>query len=184
MKRLLLWTSIACLGCGACQSSSPRLNSPPHGQADDVSDLQGTYVQMTDNALLADMTVADIHFVPNRAMLNALGEERLCRLAALMEIYGGTVRLNTNLADEALVKERLDQVTKYLAEAGVDTSGHVVVLGMPDGRGMSADEAILIKQNEGTYKPKKSAGGSGALPTGGGSGSSPTGGASGGSQSY
>ena len=131
---------------------------------------------------LADMTVTDIHFVPNRAALNTLGEERLCRLAALMEIYGGTIRLNTSLTDEALVKERLEQVTKYLAEAGIDTTGHAVVLGMPDGRGMSADEAILIKQNEGTYKPKKSAGGGGAPPTGGTTGGA--GGGTGGSQSY
>ncbi len=168
MRRLMLCASIAGLVCGACQTPSPRLNAPPHGEAEDVSELQSMYAQMIDNELLADMTVTDVDFVPGRAMLNKLGEDRLCRLAGLLEVYGGTVRLDTNLTDQPLIKERLSVITKFLEGEGIDTSGPVVVLGMPDSRGMAADEAILIKQNEGTYKPKGGASGGGSSPAAGG----------------
>ncbi len=160
MRRLLLWTTVVCVGCGACQNPSPRLNAPPHGEPEITSDMQGEYVHMTDNALLADMTVSDFHFVTDRAKLTTLGEERVARLAALIEIYGGTVRFNTTSDNKPLVDARLKEIERVLAEAGVDTTGeHAVVLGMPESTGMPADQAVLIKQNEGTYKPKKGSGG-------------------------
>ncbi len=65
-------------------------------------DLQGTYVYMTDNALLESMSVADYHFLPNRPLLTTLGKQRLYRLAALVEEYGGEIRFNTTLRDERL----------------------------------------------------------------------------------
>ena len=137
-----------------CNSPGARLNAPPHGQAEETSDLQGTFTYMADNALLADMTVSDMHFLPHRALLNDLGEQRLSRLASLMEAYGGTVRFNTDLTAEGLIEERTKVVIDFLAEAGIDTTREVVRHEMPGGRGMLATEAILIKANEGTYSPK------------------------------
>ncbi len=158
MNRLLPGLFAAGLMCGACQEPAPRLNMPPHGTEGKPAELQAEYTHMVDNALLTDMVVSDIHFVPQRAMLNSLGEERLSRLASLMELYGGTVRFSTYLTDEKLVAERIEQVRSYLSAAGIDTTTETVVAGVAEGRGMDAAQAVLIKANEGTYVPKKKGG--------------------------
>jgi len=155
MHRPLLLLIVAAALPLACNTPGARLNAPPHGQACKTSDLQGTFTYMVDNALLADMTVSDHHFLPHRAALNDLGRARLGRLASLLEAYGGTIRLNTDLTDEELIAGRTQTVVDFLAEAGIDTSRQVVVCDLPGGEGMSAKEAILIKVNEGTYKPQQ-----------------------------
>ncbi len=155
---------------------SARLNAPPHGASDRTTDLQGTFVYMSDNALLASMTVSDVHFVPNRAALNELGRERLSRLVALMDSYGGTIRLNSDEADERLVDQRVMAVLQFLSEAGVDTRGsEVVKRDLSGGRGLNAEDAILIKLIEGSYRPKAGAGAAGpsASPGAGAGAASP-----------
>jgi len=155
MRRLLLGILAVCTICG-CQGAKPRLNAPPHGQTANPSDMQASYEHMIDNALLTDMTVSDVHFLPHRARLNALGEERLSRLASLMQEYGGTIRFNTDLADDdELVERRTEAILAFLDEVGLDTSAEVLAQGLPGGDGMPAEEAILIKQNEATYKAGK-----------------------------
>lgn len=142
-----------------CSKPNERLNAPPHGVAESVNKMQGTFVYMGDSALLADMTVSDMHFLPHREKLNSLGEQRIARLAELMKAYGGTVRLNSDASDEAMLKKRIDAVVAALAEFGVDTKGEIVKADLSGGRGMSAAEAVLIKREEGQYvKGKKSAG--------------------------
>ena len=89
---------------------------------------------LTDNALLADMTVSDRHFLPHRAKLNHLGVQRLSRLASLMDAYGGVVRFNSELDDEELIAQRTEAIVEFLAEAGVDTTREVLVEDMPGGR--------------------------------------------------
>lgn len=158
MRNLLACAVVAGLLAAGCSSPPPRLNAPPHGTPETTSDLQDTYVHMTDNALLADMTVSDIHFLPHRALLSSLGEERLSRLALLMQAYGGTIRFSTNLVDEDLVSARIDQVLEFLCQAGIDATTETVQLGMPGGRGLDANEVILIKTYEGTYQPGASGG--------------------------
>jgi hypothetical protein len=157
MHRLLTFAVAASLLAGGCNTPGARLNAPPHGPAYTAADLQGTFTYMTDNALLADMTVCDMHFLPHRALLNDLGVQRLNRLAALMEAYGGTIRFNTALTDEDLIARRTGVIMDFLAQAGVDTTREVVMRDMAGGEGMSAREAILIKAEEGTYDPKKKA---------------------------
>lgn len=137
------------------------MNAPPHGTAEEASPLRAEFVQMEDNALLADMCLTDVHFVPHRAMLNALGEARLARLAALLEVYGGSVRFSTDETDTKLTDERVARIREYLTEVGVDTSAERVAVGLPADRGMDATQAVLIKVNEGTFKPKKQSAGSG-----------------------
>ncbi len=148
-----------CLGAallaGCAGSPAARLNSPPHGPAVETVDMQGTFVYMNDNALLADMTVCDYHFIPHRALLNTTGQERVHRLAMLMQAYGGEIRFNSDLTDETLLTARIKTVRELLAEQGVDTTREVIHRDLPGGEGMNADEAILIKKQEGTYNPKK-----------------------------
>lgn len=162
MRRLLVCSIVIGLGCGACQKPAARLNAPPHVTTDETSPMRAEFAQMEDNALLADMCVTDAHFVPQRAMLNSLGEERLGRLAALLEMYGGNVRFSTDETDRKLTDARTERIRAYLAEAGIDTTAERVATGLPGSRGMDAAQAILIKANEGTYIPKKKSGSAGA----------------------
>lgn len=148
----LVWATALLAGCN---SPEARLNAPPHGHTESTSDLQMTFVHMTDNAMLHDMTVADMHFMPHRAKLTTLGEERLTRLAGLMEEYGGDIRFNTNLEDTGLIAQRVQAIRDFLADSGVDTTSMSITPDMPGGPGMDARESILIKMHEGTYDPKK-----------------------------
>ncbi len=113
---------------------------------------------MVDNALLADMSVSDVHFLPGQARLNSLGEEHLRRLARLLELYGGTVRFNTDETDQKLVADRTARIITFLCEAGIDATSEMVSRDLPASAGMDAAQAILIKVNEGTYAPKKKSG--------------------------
>lgn len=158
MYRILCVGVSACLLTAGCQSTSPRLNAPPHGSAESVHDMQGVFSYMTDNALLADMSVSDMHFLPHRALLSTLGQQRLSRLAQLINAYGGTIRFNSNLEDEALLDKRSSTIVEYLAELGLDTSSEIVTRDIRGGSGMDASEVILIKVNEGTYDPTRDAG--------------------------
>jgi hypothetical protein len=166
MHRLLFIAVTGSLLAGGCNTPGARLNAPPHGQPYATADLQGTFAYMADNALLADMTVSDMHFLPHRSLLNDLGVQRLNRLASLMEAYGGTIRFNTELTDEDLIARRTGVIMDFLAQAGVDTTREVVLRDMPGGAGMAATEAILIKAEEGTYDPKDKASGAAAGTTG------------------
>ena len=156
MTRLVPGVIAVLAVCGGCQKPAPRLNAPPHGTTENPIELRDTYAQMVDNALLADMSVSDAHFVPHRSMLNSLGEERLHRLAGLLELYGGTIRFSTDVEDEELIRTRTDAIVAFLKQEGADTTANVLKRDMPGGRGMDAAQAILIRVNEGRYKPKKS----------------------------
>ena len=170
MRARLFLLAITCVGLGGLGcSNSPdaRVNAPPHGDSETTSDLQGTLVYMNDNAMLADMNMSDMHFIPHRAMLTSLGEERLSRMAELMKAYGGELRYNTDLtADDPLRGKRIASLVDFLNETGLKTTAPDVKLDAPGGRGMDATGAILIKANEGVYKPKKSGGGGNAGATG------------------
>ena len=155
MNRAPLWIASLGLLCMACNSPEPRLNAPPHGVAEEVNEMQSMYTYMNDNALLADMTISDIHFLPHRAILSSLGEQRLSRLASLMEAYGGEIRFDTCLDDQVLVERRTETIIDFLQDAGIDAAADVVSEGLPGGRGIDATEAILIKANEATYNPDK-----------------------------
>jgi hypothetical protein len=126
-----------------CNQSSQRLNAPPQGAAEQANPLQEQYVYMQDNALLADMSISDIHFVPHTAELNGLGARRLNRYAQLLAVYGGTLNYDTELkAGDPLVDQRLEHATEYLKLAGLNPDKFKIVVGLPGGRGLPADQAI------------------------------------------
>ena len=162
MTRLIPLFAVLALTAAGCNEPRQRLNAPPHGEPTTTADAQGTLVYMNDNALLANMTISDMHFLPHRAQLNSMGMERLSRLAQLMQAYGGTIRFNTDETDEALLTKRTDTVMQFLREAGMTTSSELVTRDLSGGKGMLATEAVLIRANEGTYVPKAKGGGTGA----------------------
>jgi len=100
---------------------------------------------MVDNALLHDMSIAEIHFVPHTRELSGTGIARLDRMAMMLDTYGGTVRYETDVTDEAFVQKRLDHVHEYLATTGCDMSRVEVKAMMSGGRGMSAVKALAAE---------------------------------------
>lgn len=161
-------TIMGCAACVAvmsgCNQPESRMNAPPHGMPENVHEMQGTYTYMADNALLADMSISDMHFLPHRAQLTSQGEQRVERLAELMRAYGGTLRLSSRGLDAGLLSQRAAAVRARLAECGVDTTQEVLVQDMPGGAGMDAAQAILIRKELGVFKPTKE-GAAGGLPS-------------------
>ncbi len=112
----------------------------------------GAYLDhMVDNAILHDMSVADIHFIAHTSELSGVGEARLNRMARLLNTYGGTVRYETLLKDEALIQQRLGHVRDYLSLTGCNMERVRFAAMMSGGRGMPGDEAV-IKFRKGTAK--------------------------------
>ncbi len=134
-----------------CSSAPPteRLNAPPQGAADRASSLSESFAYMVDNAILHDMSVADIHFIPHSSELSGTGVVRLARLSPMLTEYGGIVRYETYEKDEKLVSERLAHVQEFLTEEGCDMSRVQVKTMISGGRGLRATDAIRI-QNKGT----------------------------------
>jgi hypothetical protein len=160
MKRMTvatigLWTSVLvaviCFGCEKQESS--RLNAPPQGVTDRPHELQEPYVFMVDNAMLGDMNMSSVHFVPHQAELNSLGVRRLKRFASLLDIYGGTLRYDGAEADPQLRAARMQKLSEFLVDAGIKKDRFNVAEALAGGRGMAGSEALLIRVST-RYDPK------------------------------
>jgi hypothetical protein len=109
------------------------------------------------NAELADMAIADIHFLPNRSALNSNGTQRLNHLAWLTDQYGGTIKLDMKDPKSKLTDERLATVKAYLKTWGLTDDKIKVEVGLPDNEGMDANEAINVYQDTRYKKSDKNA---------------------------
>ncbi len=134
----------ACNTCQKCANLNTATDVQVEKMDTSMDDPQDHFVNMADNAMLHDMSVADIHFVPHTTELSGTGATRLNRMATLLDTYGGTVRYETFNTDEELVNRRIEHVREYLALAGCDMGRVDVKTGLSGGRGMAADRAILI----------------------------------------
>ena len=139
-----------------CQNPHPpeRLNAPPQGHSERPHELQDPYVHMTDNAMLEDMSISAVHFVPHCSELNALGVRRMKRYAEILKIYGGTLRYDGVEDPEALAESRMKQIQGFLVAQGVDPDAMDVVRTLAGGPGMNATEAIMIRAAS-NFKPGK-----------------------------
>lgn len=113
------------------------------------------FLDMSDNAILNDMTLADFHFVPHTSEISGTGAARLDRMASLLDAYGGVVRYETYEDDVSLVEQRLSHVTEYLSLTGCNMSRVQVRAMMSEGRTIPATEAMAIA-NKGTTKTQSS----------------------------
>lgn len=165
--RLLLLSAILVSGT-ACDTGK----NATAVQMSRMDAARGTFAtrtsNMVDNAILRDMSVADIHFIPHTAELSGVGEARLNRMAKLLHTYGGTVRYETLESEEALVKQRLAHVREYLALTGCNMERVEITTGMAGGRGMSGDEGVA-KFIRGTGTENKGSSQSGSMLSGLGS---------------
>ena len=112
------------------------------------------FTNMLDNAILQDMSIADVHFVPHTAELSGTGASRLNRMATLLDTYGGIVRYETYNTDDEMVKHRLEHVREYLALTGCDMGRVQIKAMISGGRGITATRAFAVEGNATTIKPQ------------------------------
>lgn len=136
MSLLLVPTLSAC-------NSPPMASDVQKARIDDIRYSPRTYLtHMADNGMLHDMAIADFHFVPHTAELSGTGVARLERMGTLLDAYGGTVRYETSITDDALIVKRLEHVREYLSLTGCNMSRVKTTAGLSGGRGMPARDAI------------------------------------------
>lgn len=164
-----------------CPPEPARLNAPPQGASIRQPEMHANFDYMQDQALMADLSIADMHFVPHTAELNGTGRARLERYAELLAGHGGTLTFDTSLTDSDLIAARLQTAETFVNEYVPDDSRIAVVSGLPGGRGMTADEAIVRRKqmmsrsaktntSESDIVPLDISGGVGTGGSGGGSG--------------
>jgi hypothetical protein len=141
---LIIGVVLIALVAMGCNQPTERLNAPPQGPSQHPHQLQGPMAHEVDNALMYDLSVADIHFVPHTTQLSGLGVRRLNRYAELLAPYGGTIHLETTETDETLIADRIETVTTFLAKAGLDMAQVEVKPGLTQGRGVPGEDALLI----------------------------------------
>ena len=123
---------------------------------------------MVDNAIAHDMSIADFHFVGHTSELSGTGTARLDRMASFLNTYGGTVRYETFLSDEELIRQRLGHVREYIALVGCDMERVEVTTMLSGGRGMTAKRAIEIDDRMAVPQNQEGSSGGGVVVTSGG----------------
>lgn len=151
----------AILACGLTACVSPeqasRLNAPPQGDSEDRHAMAEYFAYHNDQGMVADMSIADIHFVPHSDRLSGTGEARLERYAELLAATGGTLSYETNLQDENLIEARIANAELFLAQANPGKTTIEVAVGLPGGRGMPATEAIAGQEVARQPEPRDTA---------------------------
>ena len=108
--------------------------------------MEERLVAMADNAMLHDMAMAEIHFIPHTTELNTLGEQRLERYARLLSDSGGMLSFQSSTTDKQFNEARIASITRYLAESGIAQERIVAQLGLRKSKGMGAEEAIQVME--------------------------------------
>jgi hypothetical protein len=149
-----IWAA-ALLGCAGPEYT--RLNAPPQGDAPAHPEWVNYYIYHNDQGMLADMSIADIHFVPHSACLSGVGEARLERYAELLAIDGGTINYDPAITDQTLVDARLRCAREFLAQAAETDRRIDVQVGCAGGRGMYNKEATAAEGIAQQPEPRKTA---------------------------
>ena len=159
MGLLIALVALWGLFAAGCAEPSSRLNAPPQGNSEKPNELQKPYIHMTDNALLEDMSVSSVHFVPHRIDLNSLGVRRLKRYAEILKIYGGTLKYDGTDEPQPLINQRMEQIKNLLVAEGLSKDQFEIDTGMAGGKGANASEAIVVRQASRIKPVKENSGG-------------------------
>ncbi len=108
--------------------------------------MEERLIAMGDNAMLHDMAMAEIHFVPHTTELNTLGEQRLERYARLLSDSGGTLSFQSSTTDKEFNEARIASITRFLAESGIAQERIIAQVGLRKSKGMGAEEAIQVME--------------------------------------
>jgi hypothetical protein len=154
-RRLALLPTLV-IAATACNKDVQTATDIHHARMDEARRTSGAHLtHMVDNAILRDMSLADIHFIPHSDEISGVGEVRLNRMAALLNTYGGIVRYETLEKDEPLIQRRLAHVREYLELTGCEMERVEIVAMISGGRGLPGDEAVE-KYEKGTAKQQDS----------------------------
>jgi len=175
--KLTLKVTIGCLGVlilHGCQEKTNSIKTWDEKRAQDRHEMEDNLSMMVDSAMLFDLSLADIHFVPHTTYLNDLGERRLSRYLELLKDYGGTLHLESSTLDGDFRLARVEHIVDFLASSGVDGSRIEILEGIPRSLGIAAFEAIEVRAVQ--YDPNRqpltdliTGGTGGAMGTAGGS---------------
>jgi len=150
-----------------CQTDDHlRANAPPQGYAEDHPRITHYFVYHNDQGMIADMSIADMHFIAHTSELSGAGEARLGRYAELLALSGGIINFDTKLRNEDMILARLASAREFLADSVPGARPVDVVVGLAGGPGMRSQEAAagvaVAKQPEprGTAYKLATAGGS------------------------
>jgi hypothetical protein len=159
MRRFhLFWPVLLPLISGCPPTENSRLNAPPQGESADAPTVLGeNYAYHNDQGMMADMSIADLHFVPHGTELSGVGIARLERYAELLASSGGTIHYSTATRDPELASRRVSVANNFLRQSIPGARPIVVVLGLPGGRGMPAKEAIADSAVARTAEPRATA---------------------------
>ncbi|KKL83644.1 hypothetical protein LCGC14_1972690, partial [marine sediment metagenome] len=90
------------------------------------------------NAVIAQHTLYPYHFVPNAAVLNALGEHDFDILTAHFRKYPGQVNLQRGDTPGTLYGKRVKSIVDLLKKAGLGKKGIKVANALPGGDGIAS----------------------------------------------
>lgn len=135
---------MAGLVVAGCQSDAFRSSSGRH--LDRIANQEKRsreYEQiMVNNGVMANMSLAEFHFMPHSKQLSGSGVARLDRMALMLDTYGGTVRYAGGMGDDELVAQRIDHVREYLTMTGCNMDRVKIEPGLPGGGGVTARRAL------------------------------------------
>jgi len=140
------WTRLvavaALAGSASCtMPDAQRMNSPPQGEGPGRPAWTDIYAYHNDQGMMADMSIADIHFIPGSPDLSGTGIARLERYAELLAASGGTLHYDPTIGDEELIQARLACAADFLVAAMPSDMRIRITPGLPAGRGLSALES-------------------------------------------
>lgn len=144
----LLLAGLAVAGC----DSSPDRNRPggvtPDSDAIQRADRMMATSPFDDQArrgVERQRTLYDYHFEPESAVLTSLGRRDLDVLAVVLRDGGGRVSVRRGSVSKDLYASRVTVVRDRLVGDGVDRLRIVIDDGSPGGRGVTSQNAVLIR---------------------------------------
>ncbi len=141
-------------GFWGCTENNQQLGAAPLRDSSGRHKVMMQNNRMVHNAEMVDMTISDLHFLPNRPDLNSNGTQRLSHLAWIIKKYGGKVILDVREPKSMLTKMRMRTIRKYMIACGVPKKEVKVEIGLSEYKGMDAEEAMEIYKDT-RFKPGK-----------------------------
>lgn len=141
VKKLLMPAMIAAM-LSACEPTDEPVNEVPP-ETWQTNSVRHTAV---NNAIIAQHTLYDYHFVSGAEALNPLGEHDLGVLAEHFVRYPGKLNIRRGGVDDDVYEARKLTVMKFLAAAGVNTERIKLSEGLLGGESMPSQDVLNILQ--------------------------------------
>lgn len=126
--------AVALAGC------QTYLRTQDQMRADNVESVQSLFDAQDRAGIIASRTVFAHHFVSGTATLNDRGVEVLETLSDYYKANPGELGMPRRDESEAVYRARIERVTAFLAERGVDTATVQITLDRPQAGGVTSAE--------------------------------------------